>query len=130
MDCLWAIKGPQHSRVKLTFISPLYLDLNCTDYLEVTDSVTKRAQTFVKRFCITSNVPLPIVSGGRDLFIRFVSDKYQQLSRKKTGFMVKYEVLHGSTMGKGENIPTENDYPNACQFWCRNSTHGVSKCAQ
>lgn len=82
-------------------MSPLYLDFNCTDYLEVTDAATKRAQTFTKKLCTTSNVPQPIISGGRDLFVRFVSDKYQQLSRKETGFMVKYEVLHGYALKKG-----------------------------
>jgi hypothetical protein len=101
MDCLWAIKGPPDTQVKLTFISPLYLDFNCTDYVDVTDGATKRTQTFMKKLCISIDVPQDFVSSGRDLFVRFVSDKYQQLSRKKMGFKAKYEILHVSALNKG-----------------------------
>ncbi|XP_032234340.2 cubilin isoform X3 [Nematostella vectensis] len=92
MDCLWEIRGDPGSRVEFMFSDPLYLDMACTDYIELSDGKDKDSRTFVKKYCISDDIPPPFVSKNHKLFVRFVSDRYRVLTGQMAGFVATYVI--------------------------------------
>lgn len=112
MDCEWVIRGAPNEKIRLTFTAlSLERSRNCRfDFVEVLLFVYRLSQLqnsllltsrqlekireggtpqspLIGRYC-AQNIPLPILSQGNQLFVRFRSD----YSVASSGFRARYET--------------------------------------
>lgn len=80
------------------------MDPNCTDFIEITDSVQLNAQTLSAILCRSTAVPVAFSTKRRKLFVRFVSDRYQTIHAGKHGFKAEYEVFSRTALRAGKMI--------------------------
>ena len=92
IDCFWRIRVQEKYRIKLKFTSPVYLDSNCTDYVEIQDGAKS------VRLCASFTIPPPFYSSGNKLIVIFHSDGYGQTeARGIIGFTVTYSTVPAKT---------------------------------
>ncbi|KZS21868.1 Tolloid 2-like protein, partial [Daphnia magna] len=107
LDCEWVIRATRNERIRLTFTAlSLETSRNCVyDYVEIREGNTPQSP-LIGRYC-SRNVPLPVLSQGNQLFVRFKSD----FSVASSGFRARYETVCGGTWTESSGMIQSPNFP-------------------
>ncbi|XP_046451773.1 cubilin-like isoform X2 [Daphnia pulex] len=107
LDCEWVIRATRNERVRLTFTAlSIEASRNCRfDYVEVREGGTPQSP-LIGRYC-NRNLPLPVLSQGNQLFVRFRSD----FSVASSGFRARFETVCGGTWTESSGRIQSPNFP-------------------
>ena len=89
---------PENYVINLTFSTPLTLDTNCTDVLEVRDG-KKTDSHLLATYCSTTARPRSLLSSSENMMVRFATDAYinrqADSDDNNIGFVLYYVAVPG-----------------------------------